>query len=500
MRARRFEDAIDRLQRLIPSFPDEPELQEDLNRARGARDEAARKDAYAQARGELDDLIKARRFDDAVRQAQQLVAAYPDESELQDDLSRARDARDHAARKDAFAQARQELDALMRSRRFDEAIAEAEELIAANPDESELQDDLQRARNSREQAARKDAYAKGLREFEDFMRARRFDDAIAKAQQLIATFPNESQLQDDLRRATDARDQLNRKAAYIKRRAEFEALMRKRSFAEAIAKAEELIAAFPDESELRDDLRRARDARQQAARKDAYSQGRADFETLLRNRRFDEAIAKAQQLIAAFPGDPDLEDDLRRARDARQQAARKDAYSQGRADFDVLLRSRRFDEAIAKAQQLIAAFPGEPELEDDLRRSRDARDQAARNEAYAQGRKEFETLLRNRAFAEAIAKAQQLIAAFPDEPELQECMRRVREAREQDAAARERRRSTRCCAAAASTRLSPRDASSQPPIPGNRSGRKPCAAQPKRATRPPGRKRVHKAARRSTPF
>jgi predicted Zn-dependent protease len=168
-----------------------------------------------------------------------------------------------------------------------------------------------------------------------------------------------------------------------------------------------------------------------AARREAYLEGRRDVVELMKAHRIDDAIARLQGLAAAFPDEPQVENDLRRAIAHRDEVARKAAFAKERESLQGLMASREFEQAVYKTQELLAIFPQEPELVDLLDRVRESRDRAARKEAYARRRKEFEELVRNRDFDGAVTAVERLVAEFPEETELQEDLRRTRAARDQ---------------------------------------------------------------------
>src|ERR1035438_9422770 len=147
--------------------------------------------------------------------------------------------------------------------------------------------------------------------------------------------------------------------------------------------------------------------------------------------KFEQAITAAKALIAAFPKEPDSPELLRRAEKAHEEVARTEAYARDRQAFDVLMRDGKFEHAVTAAKALIAAFPKEPEPKDLLRRAQDARDEAVRKEAYKRGRQAFDVLMRDGKFEEAVTASEQLVAAFPKEPEVTELLHRAREARQE---------------------------------------------------------------------
>src|ERR1019366_9233663 len=102
------------------AYPEESELPQLLQRAQGARDEAARREAYKRDRQAFDVLTREGKFEQAVTAAERLAAAYPEEQELPELLHRAQGARDEAARREAYKRDRQAFDVLTREGKFEQ--------------------------------------------------------------------------------------------------------------------------------------------------------------------------------------------------------------------------------------------------------------------------------------------------------------------------------------------------------------------------------------------
>ena len=423
MRDGKFEQAVAAAQAIVSAFPKEPDAAELLRRAQDARGEAARREALQRGCQAFESLMRESKFEEAVTAARQLVAAFPKESQPPEFLRRA----EEAVRKDTYRRDRQAIDVLMRDSKFAQAVTAAERLTAAYQDEPEAPELLRRAQNARDEAARKEAYQRDRQAFDVLMRDGKCEQAVTAAQQLITNFPQESELPELLRRALDAREEAARKEAYKRDRQAFDVLMRDSRFAQAVTAAQQLIAVFPQEPEPPELLRRA----EKAAREEAYQRDRQAFEALMRDSRFEQAVAAAERMIAAYPEEPALLELAHRAREARDEAARKAAYARGRQDFEALLVKAQFDQAIAKARELIAAFPTEPDAPKHLERAFAAQAEAARKAAFLRGHKEFDALMRQRQFDQAIAKARELATVFPEESVLKDDLKRAIHAREQ---------------------------------------------------------------------
>jgi tetratricopeptide (TPR) repeat protein len=100
-------------------------------------------------------------------------------------------------------------------------------------------------------------------------------------------------------------------------------------FPAAVEILERALRRFPGDGGLRDDWTRLQAARAQQERQEAYARGRAEFNSLVRHARHDEAIAEIQRLIALFPEDPALPQDLESARSAKRLASRRVADPTG---------------------------------------------------------------------------------------------------------------------------------------------------------------------------
>ncbi len=137
---------------------------------------------------------------------------------------------------------------------------------------------------------------------------------------------------------------------------------------------------------------KARDELELLALYDALRNGYA----LLDAKRFDEAIAAAENAVSRFPGSAE-------AKKFRQDAI----LSQSIAGAYRLLKQKRFDEALAVADSLLESFP---EARDVKVLKYDVTIYAATEEVYE--------LMRRGERSEALVKANVLLATWPQEPEI----------------------------------------------------------------------------------
>ena len=345
-----YAGAVLTLQRLDGQFPNDSEIA--LRIAEAERLQAAAADkTVAATLAQSRECLSRGAIEEAIELLSRLEGEAARNTQVVQLLSFARNQRDEAvlANRQRAGQANsidgelRECRGLMDEGRFEQAETRARELWKRSPDHSGVQAIIrelgerlrQSPRFTREQdpqtltAGRTEAYLEGRREVLELMKNHCFDDAIVRLRKLAAVFPDVPQVENDLRRAIAHRDEVARKAAIAKERESLQGLVKSSEFEQAVYKTQELLAIFPQEPELVDLLDRARQARDRAARKEAYARRRRDFEELMQNGDFDGAITALERLAADFPEQPEIMEDLRRTLAARDQARQKKTFSQG---------------------------------------------------------------------------------------------------------------------------------------------------------------------------
>ena len=435
-----FKGAFERASEAAQNDPASAEAPEFLNRIRQAIEQqnaARRKSGLSRARGQL--LVQD--YDGAVLTLQELDRQYPGDSEVRARIEEAERLQAAAAAEKRVAAA------LSQSREYlsKGAIQEAIDLLSALDREAgrnvQVLQLLSFARDQREQQQREaeieqllaGAAAAGT----DYERALL---SIARALELSPANEKALRLQETVLANRQRDEQTSAIDGELKACRD---LMDEGRLEQAETRARALWKRHPDNPgvqriirDLGDRLRRTLATREQRpqsladARREAYLEGRRDVLELMKNRRIDDAISRLRELAAAFPDEPQVENDLRRAIAHRDEVARKAAFAKERESLQGLVLSREFEQAVYKTQELMAIFPQEPELVDLLDRAREAR-RAARKEDYTRRRQDFEELVRNRDFDGALRAVERLMAEFPEEPGLQEEVRRTRAARDQ---------------------------------------------------------------------
>ena len=139
----------------------------------------------------------------------------------------------------------------------------------------------------------------------------------------------------------------------------------------------------------------------------------------MKAKSFDDAVTLLQGLAAEFPGTLEAAQLLREAENARQEAQKQRRLQDELANVKELLRLRRFGEAVPRLEALISAYPGQTEVQEQLRCAREEWKIQQRAEALDRLRDQIAKLQNEGRFEEAIRFLERSQVEFPDEPDLQ---------------------------------------------------------------------------------
>jgi hypothetical protein len=463
-----FAAAQQKVDTLLLQFPGDAELERDRQqlanaRERQERDQAAQnaRRARLEGREQVRQMLARQDFDGALQKVEMLLAQFPGDPDMERDRQQAVQGRERRLAESTGQGPSRQLRAAQRIRaqelagrqQLDDAAEIIQGLLQQFPGDADLERDLQkyqsardqRDRTAREQRARQ-ARAEGREQARQLLVKRQCAAAVAKLEALLVEFPGDAELEADRQQAVAERDrqgepaELRSSQIRARGRDQIRQLMGKQDLENALQKAEELLAQFPDDRELRRDKKLILAARElvekgqsaQRARQ-VRAERRIRAQELIARQEFEEALAITVDLLRQFPGDAELERDRQNLQAALGKQQREVAVRQARQ-----LLAQRDPEAAEKVQALLARFPGDAELERELQNivsTRDRLEQEAGGEqarqARAEGREQARQLQELKRFDAALEILRALDAQFPGDPDLQNDRRSVMAAREQ---------------------------------------------------------------------
>jgi tetratricopeptide (TPR) repeat protein len=240
------------------------------------------------------------------------------------------------------------------------------------------------------------------------------DDVAQALHRIIGLFEEIRQLTllDEKGRAARLEEQRqNHKAATL---AEAITLLQARHWAKADAVLQTLEAQLPGDG----DVTRARQEladRRTATEGDAISRASAAVEDLMAIGNWDQAVAAARELVHNFPDNPQavaVEARVIRERELFEENTAHRLFEEVRQATE----RRQWQRALVAARQLLERFPGHRRAEKvrgQLETIQSNADIEQRQEAEAK----IQDLIRSKRFVEAVAMAEQIVEKYPHSPQ-----------------------------------------------------------------------------------
>jgi serine/threonine-protein kinase len=427
----RLEEAGAALEKALLRYPSEPSLKDALARtrqkltARQEQERAQREQAQfvQQALAESAGLESKGRLEQACAPLEKALQRYPSDSSLADALARTRQklaAQQEQERAAALEKGLRQADTFIMQGQASQATQILAQMKVAYPGENRVFSLLDRAQAEERRRADLEklrAEAQGLL---DTNQPEQAYELLARGRKEFGADPKFIALE------TSAKKMLARNSGLARARLAFQ----QRNWPAAATALEAILQEEPNDPECRHLLDQVLDQERTELRRNRIETGRADAEKLIRGLQLQEAARRLRALCEEFPEEQSLRDDLARALDAIERQSRREAYTQGRNRAEAYLRSGQFQPAISSLEELAAQFPEDPILKEELKAAREARLEHDRRERYASGRRKAAELTQARKLRDAITILEALLADFPGDSVLQEDLKSARGALE----------------------------------------------------------------------
>ena len=396
---RQYAECISLLTGLQRQYPSDPEIGRALEAAREDQVKQDRRQRITKARN----LLAARRYEDCSRLLAQLNEEFPADEEIAGLLGSLRDDEAEQRKMQALAEVR----GLLASRRYDESLSLLAGLQKQFPGDGEISRLIEtlRADQAEQQKFRQLAEARKL------LADKRYEEAIPLLTSLQQSYPREGEIAKLLDRAGKDREEREKREKLAAARAH----LAEGRPGEALTLLETLRQTHPDDSSVQKLMVLVRVEQERQSKLEHLQQEWDILKKLVNEKKYPDVIARAEKLLADFPGDSDLLRLVDFARTRQAQVERETLLRNTCDTIKKLFADNRFQDAADAAKEALKTFPDNKDLFLLL-------DQAELQEKKLQTRKGIEQRIReirvkiNREkFSEAIQMAKDtLVTLGPD--------------------------------------------------------------------------------------
>ncbi len=408
--ARRHDESLSLLAGLEKQFPGDAEI---LKLRATVREDQA-KQRRSQQLDEARRLISSRDYEKALALLTALQKEFPQESDVRNLLESARNDQAEERKREGIAQARN----LLTARRYDEAIEVLTALQRDFSSEKSIVKLLESVKKEQADQRKRD----GLAESRKLLTARRYDECIALLSKLQAEFPNETEISKTLAAARAELAENNKQ----QKLAEARGLLASQSFAKALSLLDEIAAAYPKDSAVTKFRAMVQREQENATRAKKIQKELDGLKMLMAEKRYPEVASRAKELLAEFPTDSNV---IRLAEFATSQQAeieKENLLRKTIQDTRALFDAGNYEEAIKIGQSGLKTFPGNPELLGLYQESEvQSRKQEVRQQIERRIR-EIKVKINREKFSDAIDLAQETLVSLGPDTDLSQLLTSAR--------------------------------------------------------------------------
>lgn len=193
--------SLQQLQRLLPEFAQDPDVQAAMHEAQRQQQRSAAQQAAAQTLERAKVLLGQRDWDGAIQCVERGLREVPGDGSLTAFLQECHGAKERAQREAALLRTLQTAESLRQQTQYDPALAVLVEALRGNPAEPRLMALRQAIEHDQAREARREALRRDTAEVRGLLGQKRHGEAIQKAEQWLQSWGAEPEMQELLQSA-----------------------------------------------------------------------------------------------------------------------------------------------------------------------------------------------------------------------------------------------------------------------------------------------------------
>jgi serine/threonine protein kinase len=280
-----------------------------------------------------------------------------------------------------------------------------ETVLSLDPQNKTALELREHVREEVERRQKRQSLAESIKRVRELWTEQRYDECLGVLKDLAVQFPGDAEVLH-LQDAVLQDEQEQEKSARL---AEARKLVAKQHFDGALSILSGLVQMHPEDSAIKSFRSLVLQQKEGEARQKQNSTELQKLRALLESGKYEEAATRGEALLRESPQDFELREVVKFAREELSQNARKLDFEELIAEISKQVLAHQFGDAITAAERGLLEFPGNSELKDLLDSAKlEQKDQEGRErlEGYI---REIEVLIHQDELTEAIDMAKQTL-------------------------------------------------------------------------------------------
>ena len=309
---------------------------------------------------------------------------------------------------------------------FTEAETQLDKVLTLDPGNLAAQEQLKQIHDERSRRERGKQRDSLLQRARTFWTKLEYDDCVNLLLSAGKEFPGDPEISKFLDAARHDQAEHRRQVLF----AEIRNQLSTQQFEAALNSLEAFLAQSPSDptaNSLRTHALQGLDRQQRERR---LNEGKSELRASIKNKNYQEAIARGEELQREFPSDGDLSELVVFARAEQSQLEQRRRLEQFTLKIQKEMDRGRFAEATQAAEKALGEFPKNAEILPLLDRARKEQAEKEEQALLKQRLREVERLLERQQLTEAIDLARQSITTIGPDPRLADTLQRALKERE----------------------------------------------------------------------
>ena len=359
------EEALAALAELEPDIAAMPRATRLREGIEADRAEVARRRSDAEFKVALTtaaEALSALRLEEAEDAAQELCSRFPNQPAAEEFLAEVRERRAAQRRLDAIGAIMQSARALIRGKRFEDARVALEDGLRAYPGDANLQRLLDTVIAMASAQQRAEAIQGVVKQANAQRDNGDLEEALETVDAGLMQFGPEAVLAECKRNLEFEREQRDYALGLDKVLREARLLLENNRPAEAVARLEDAISNYPGEPELARTIASARKAVAALREQELLREARVRIAARETAGQFEEGLAEAEAALKRHSSDAELLAAAERLRDKQRERERKRALAVLVGKIEMAIGARNWLGASASLNAALLEFPGDPSI------------------------------------------------------------------------------------------------------------------------------------------
>jgi len=388
--------------------------------------ELRRMEVYPKIQALLSDgetLLKERKYEEARQKFEQVLAIDTQHGQAQEMLETARR---EMARHAAVAQGLAATERAISHGDITLAQAELDKVLEADAENADAKALLGRLYQDRAERDKRTRLQENLRQGRTLLIQQKYDECLRLLEPLEKEFPQEEELRQLLQTAREGAQDLEQRQAVGAKTDEARNLLIQHRYEDSVRLLEAALREFPKEEELTRLLNNAREGLQQQKKRESLALKTDEARTLLAQQKYEECVKLLEAALNEFPGEEELNRLLQSAREGLADQKKRKAVAAKTDEARALLAKEEYKKAHAILDELLKSYPGESAVLKLRELVVQEEQERERQKKLEKERKALRQLVDKKDYAAAMERGQGIQKEFPEDTEIGRLLASVR--------------------------------------------------------------------------